>query len=538
MGLDSFFIGLKMTFRQNRDRDRPASSDSSAPPITGRHRALTTVFHRLVIAVSLTALPLLTGCGEDPLAENSMQPKLAHVKLLQPQQQSSYSVSHFYTADVVPRRESLLSFQRAGQVVRVQVDEGDRVEQNQVLAWLDRRHLMAQRTKLRAELAQGRHRLSELENGPREQTIRAAQAQVDDLKQQLTGAANHRERNKELYDRNAISDRKYEQALFEHGALQARLRAAQSRLEELQAGTRQEKIDAQKSVINVIQASLDSVQLDLDDCQLEAPFTGLVTRRLLDEGAMADPSTPVLELIEVHQLEIHSGLPLSVAQSLNPGDLIRFESEQGEGWAEVQSVVNEIAPSTQTAKAILVQCPPPDAQDPGDPGENSARPAGARSETALRSVAPFGIYTSVPRSAAADRAEDVSSNGVDLVPGQTVRLEFKDKHPVAGFWVPTSSLIGDHHGLWSCFVAIPWASDGSESAPTGSLDNGGRRLAGTPDSTRRLVRQTVEVIHRDNRRAFIRGTLQDGQWIVADGVQRLVNGQRVVGEAAAGPNND
>ena len=68
-------------------------------------------------------------------------------------------------------------------------------------------------------------------------------------------------------------------------------------------------------------------------------------------------------------------------------------------------------------------------------------------------------------------------------------------------------------GLWAVFVAQPLGPDsqaGSESA-----------------GTHRLVRRTVEVLHEESDRVFVKGMLRDGDRVVIDGTQRIVPGMAV-----------
>jgi hypothetical protein len=50
-----------------------------------------------------------------------------------------------------------------------------------------------------------------------------------------------------------------------------------------------------------------------------------------------------------------------------------------------------------------------------------------------------------------------------------------------------------------------------------------------------VVRDTVEILHHDGGRAFVRGTLGPADRIIVSGLQRVVPGQSVrIGDAAAG----
>lgn len=95
--------------------------------------------------------------------------------------------------------------------------------------------------------------------------------------------------------------------------------------------------------------------------------------------------------------------------------------------------------------------------------------------------------------------------------GELARLGVIRRVSGSGFWVPVSALTEDRRGLWSLFVPV---SDGN-----GRADAEGR--------TWTLERRVVQLLHTEADRAFVRGTLRDGEVFVADGTHRLVPGQLV-----------
>ena len=96
-------------------------------------------------------------------------------------------------------------------------------------------------------------------------------------------------------------------------------------------------------------------------------------------------------------------------------------------------------------------------------------------------------------------------------PGQTVRLKLTDDIPSLGFWLPNKALTQGLRGLWTCYVLAKPASDNA-NAPQGSFV---------------LEQRSVEILHQESDRVLVRGTLQSGDRIVANGVHRLVPGQMV-----------
>ncbi|MBE9098304.1 efflux RND transporter periplasmic adaptor subunit [filamentous cyanobacterium LEGE 07170] len=93
----------------------------------------------------------------------------------------------------------------------------------------------------------------------------------------------------------------------------------------------------------------------------------------------------------------------------------------------------------------------------------------------------------------------------NINPGQTVRAEIAETVPTDGIWLPTSALNQDIRGLWSAYVLVP-----------------------TEEEDRYEVQlQSVEILHQESARALVRGTIQSGDRIVANGAHRLVPGQQV-----------
>lgn len=90
--------------------------------------------------------------------------------------------------------------------------------------------------------------------------------------------------------------------------------------------------------------------------------------------------------------------------------------------------------------------------------------------------------------------------------GQLARLKLRYTVPAEGFWLPLTALIGGRRGLWNAYVLEP---------------------AGEKNGQMRVKRRELQMLHIEADRAFVRGTLRDGDQVVANGVHRLVPDQRV-----------
>jgi multidrug efflux pump subunit AcrA (membrane-fusion protein) len=91
-----------------------------------------------------------------------------------------------------------------------------------------------------------------------------------------------------------------------------------------------------------------------------------------------------------------------------------------------------------------------------------------------------------------------------LAAGQVARLGVPEHVHATCYSLPVTALTGASRGLWSCFAVVN--------------DN---------DGAARLERRDVEVLHTTGEHAWVRGTLRDGDSIVASGTHRVAQGQLV-----------
>lgn len=93
--------------------------------------------------------------------------------------------------------------------------------------------------------------------------------------------------------------------------------------------------------------------------------------------------------------------------------------------------------------------------------------------------------------------------GEDVLFGEIVELMLDRKIAAQGTWLPVRALSEGRKGLWSVLTVVE--RDGE--------------LAIAPEA--------VEVLHVDDGRSFVRGTIADGAKIVVNGTNRIIPGQKV-----------
>ena len=56
------------------------------------------------------------------------------------------------------------------------------------------------------------------------------------------------------------------------------------------------------------EAALEQAKVNLDKATIEAPFSGVVSRKYVDEGAFVGPTMPLFRLVDIHEVEITGGV--------------------------------------------------------------------------------------------------------------------------------------------------------------------------------------------------------------------------------------
>ncbi|MEM7772301.1 MAG: efflux RND transporter periplasmic adaptor subunit [Cyanobacteria bacterium P01_E01_bin.6] len=214
---------------------------------------------------------------------------------------ASGSVQPTDTVNLSPRNSDVLA--------ELLVEQGDRVQQGQVIARMKSDDVAADVARARAQVEQAQARLAELRTGNRPEDISQAEAQfaqsesiIADAQARMNLADDRLERNQDLYEEGAISQNELNDYINERDRAQATLRQqqqasqeAQYRLDLLQNGSRVEDISEAEAQVREAIANLRIAQVRLEDTYIRAPFDGIISQKYATEGAFVTPTTSASE---------------------------------------------------------------------------------------------------------------------------------------------------------------------------------------------------------------------------------------------------
>lgn len=197
------------------------------------------------------------------------------------------------TGTLRPLLEAEVRAKVAGQLLEVNVREGEPVEQGQVMARVDP-------TELRARVA------------GRQAELSAARSQLDLSRKTL----------------------QQQQALASQGFI------SKNALQNAESG-----FEVAQARVGTARAELALAQEALDNSVLRAPFTGTVAARLADPGERVAVDGAVARLVELSRLALEAPLPAEFIGEVHVGQPVTFRV-QGFGTREFSGRIDRINPTT------------------------------------------------------------------------------------------------------------------------------------------------------------------------------------------------
>jgi HlyD family secretion protein len=249
----------------------------------------------------------------------------------------------------VPER-FVVSAPVGGRLLRVDLEEGDAVEQGQVVARVDPLPMKSAIAEVEAQIRALRQRIAGVDTKtPKPEEIERAQVLENQASEALEVALRELERAKSDWERfqkdRVRAERLAEERLIPDAELDAAVAAEQSAHEQVRAQEVRIKIarlaisathlnrttlearmgdfvweqKAYEQQIQALDASLETLRDDLARAEIVAPTSGIVLRLLQESETVVLPGTPLLEIGELSHLEVEVDYLSEDAAHMRPG---------------------------------------------------------------------------------------------------------------------------------------------------------------------------------------------------------------------------
>lgn len=172
--------------------------------------------------------------------------------------------------------------------------------------------------------------------------IKAKRAQTDAMIAEAEAAFNNAKKDQErftnLYKQQSASAKEMDNINFQFNSAKSRLEAA-------------------KQMRNEVSAMMSYAQLT-------APFSGIVSQKLMDAGSMASPGMPILTIEQSGVLQVSVSVPENSIQHLQLGSVANVQIQSAD--KSFQSTVSQMNPSSQfTGGQFIVKIKIPESTQKG-----------------------------------------------------------------------------------------------------------------------------------------------------------------------------
>ncbi|MBG1271707.1 efflux RND transporter periplasmic adaptor subunit [Nostoc sp. WHI] len=331
------------------------------------------------------------------------QPGAIPVKLATVETRTVQESSEFIGSLEAPQAV-IIRPQVEGRVTQILIQEGNRVQQGQVILSLESDNVQAQLLQAKGGLAQAQARLAELNAGTRKEEvaqgraqliqaqarltdaqsgsqpeeIAQAEAQIQSAKSDVELAQSRAKRYAQLRKEGAVSQDVLEGYLKEQQSAEAALVVAQKRLDQvrksrnssinelggaleqqkqnlrqLENGSRPEEIAQARSQVTQASAQVQAAQVQLQYTKVLAPFTGIVGDIPAKVGDYVEKADQLTTLTRNDSLELNISVPLQEAQKLRLGLPVQMLDTQGKPTArgKVTFISPDASSDSQTVLA-------------------------------------------------------------------------------------------------------------------------------------------------------------------------------------------
>jgi RND family efflux transporter MFP subunit len=241
-----------------------------------------------ILFISLLTLSL-ASCGEETQNEKT-EPQAVNVKVQNPTTTLPQRLSH--KGKIQSSKSIDIQSRGSSYVEQIFVNVGDKVEKNQLLVKLNSEDIASKRTQLLAQLEEVN---ASLENTERDY-----------------------ERYKNLREKNSVSEKELESIKLKFKSVQSQKAAVESQLK--------------------------GIESELKYFNIKSPFDGIITSKHLQEGDLANPQMPILQMEVNNAFEFHFSVSEREISALRKGQLSTVEISNDHQKIDAQ--ISEISSSS------------------------------------------------------------------------------------------------------------------------------------------------------------------------------------------------
>lgn len=240
------------------------------------------------VFLGIVGISILYSCSSSDKLEDKDK-TIVKVEAYSPAQ--STNEGFYLSGEVTAKQTANISTRMMGYVTKIYVKPGDKVASGQLLVSISNDDILAKKAQV--------------------------QAMITEAEAAAKNAQRDYERFKTLRNQNSVSDKELENVALQNTSMNAKVQMARQQMNE---------VNAMLSYTNI-----------------RAPFSGVVTQKMMDEGSMANPGMPILTIEQNGELQVTASIPENYIQYVKVGDVAKMELKSL--GITIDGKVSELSPS-------------------------------------------------------------------------------------------------------------------------------------------------------------------------------------------------
>jgi HlyD family secretion protein len=184
-----------------------------------------------------------------------------------------------------------------GKVKEVLVDEGEKVEQGQLVFTMDTKIMDAKLGQAEGLVKTAESVMKRAKKGAREEQKRALKNQYDMAKSQFDFAEKTYKRFLLLYADSIISQQEMDEMTYKYNAAKDAMEAAKALYDMAENGATPEDIEAAEGTFQQAKQVYEEALAFYEQLDITAPVSGIVSSKIAEEGEVMAPGFPVITIM-------------------------------------------------------------------------------------------------------------------------------------------------------------------------------------------------------------------------------------------------
>jgi HlyD family secretion protein len=295
------------------------------------------------LCLLLCGTGLLAGCGAEPPKSAAQPATLVNISPLKIREVTPKVAA---IGTVRPVKTSVVASGASGVVESFLVQEGDFVEEGQVLSVLRMKSTNLDIEKERALIDERKHDYDMLLEGSRVEEIAEAAARMKSAQADFNAAQRRYRITQELYQKRSRSQDDLDEAKDALDAAQFTFESAQAAYERVKNGPRPAEIEIAKARWESQKKYVEFLESEREKRTTRAPFPGFVTAQHTEVGQFLSLGDPIVSLASMGEVDVIANVDQQDLKHVQLGDQATVRV-RGSASIELQGTVISVIPRSE-----------------------------------------------------------------------------------------------------------------------------------------------------------------------------------------------